>query len=118
MIRRPPRSTLFPYTTLFRSWKIFGDTLYPKTEIEVKSIGDLKTLATMNAWHDDDLKRWNVLLDWFLESSDFTESKCIEVNKSSDEIYEMAGGCVFPRLLVGRLADGSLAGLFIVVVWT
>src|SRR3712207_8897651 len=24
MIRRPPRSTLFPYTTLFRSWD-FGD---------------------------------------------------------------------------------------------
>src|SRR5256885_12235921 len=36
MIRRPPRSTLFPYTTLFRSWKVrqrsaifaqFGDFL-------------------------------------------------------------------------------------------
>src|SRR2546425_62935 len=26
MIRRPPRSTLFPYTTLFRSW---GDTTRP-----------------------------------------------------------------------------------------
>src|SRR5256885_13247378 len=26
MIRRPPRSTLFPYTTLFRSaWQIYGD---------------------------------------------------------------------------------------------
>src|SRR2546430_12092365 len=24
MIRRPPRSTLFPYTTLFRSWKVSG----------------------------------------------------------------------------------------------
>src|SRR5260370_11619029 len=24
MIRRPPRSTLFPYTTLFRSWKSGG----------------------------------------------------------------------------------------------
>src|SRR5258708_21775841 len=24
MIRRPPRSTLFPYTTLFRSWPHFG----------------------------------------------------------------------------------------------
>src|SRR2546430_12265238 len=25
MIRRPPRSTLFPYTTLFRSWRfVFG----------------------------------------------------------------------------------------------
>src|SRR3989442_7605974 len=26
MIRRPPRSTLFPYTTLFRSW---GRTIHP-----------------------------------------------------------------------------------------
>src|SRR5260370_32710224 len=25
MIRRPPRSTLFPYTTLFRSPEFFGD---------------------------------------------------------------------------------------------
>src|SRR3712207_9200312 len=25
MIRRPPRSTLFPYTTLFRSWPIQGE---------------------------------------------------------------------------------------------
>src|SRR5438552_7665181 len=24
MIRRPPRSTLFPYTTLFRSWETVG----------------------------------------------------------------------------------------------
>src|SRR3712207_8580808 len=27
MIRRPPRSTLFPYTTLFRSFKKYGDQL-------------------------------------------------------------------------------------------
>src|SRR2546426_1391521 len=27
MIRRPPRSTLFPYTTLFRSHKGFGEFL-------------------------------------------------------------------------------------------
>src|SRR2546430_4222978 len=26
MIRRPPRSTLFPYTTLFRSWLLSNDT--------------------------------------------------------------------------------------------
>src|SRR2546430_9439445 len=25
MIRRPPRSTLFPYTTLFRSWHLVAD---------------------------------------------------------------------------------------------
>src|SRR2546426_1956523 len=27
MIRRPPRSTLFPYTTLFRSPKTFGEVV-------------------------------------------------------------------------------------------
>src|SRR3712207_8827932 len=27
MIRRPPRSTLFPYTTLFRSWEKWGERL-------------------------------------------------------------------------------------------
>src|SRR5258705_4416694 len=27
MIRRPPRSTLFPYTTLFRSIRMFSETL-------------------------------------------------------------------------------------------
>src|SRR5260370_5425002 len=31
MIRRPPRSTLFPYTTLFRSWKIDEPLLLPPT---------------------------------------------------------------------------------------
>src|SRR3712207_7840120 len=35
MIRRPPRSTLFPYTTLFRSWGLYdfdaGEALLPPT---------------------------------------------------------------------------------------
>src|SRR5258708_36650911 len=29
MIRRPPRSTLFPYTTLFRSLHIFSKVVFP-----------------------------------------------------------------------------------------
>src|SRR5258707_2081394 len=29
MIRRPPRSTLFPYTTLFRSWEGFRSKVKP-----------------------------------------------------------------------------------------
>src|SRR5258708_11435562 len=29
MIRRPPRSTLFPYTTLFRSRRLFSGSLTP-----------------------------------------------------------------------------------------
>src|SRR5260370_18237191 len=29
MIRRPPRSTLFPYTTLFRSWRLVAVEVAP-----------------------------------------------------------------------------------------
>src|SRR3712207_6868600 len=32
MIRRPPRSTLFPYTTLFRSWLTIADTMHEEVE--------------------------------------------------------------------------------------
>src|SRR3712207_7185998 len=35
MIRRPPRSTLFPYTTLFRSRAILHACEHPKREIVV-----------------------------------------------------------------------------------
>src|SRR5258708_29355398 len=45
MIRRPPRSTLFPYTTLFRSY--FADPLYVfmdsdgnQYEVEKESMGE------------------------------------------------------------------------------
>src|SRR3712207_7711989 len=34
MIRRPPRSTLFPYTTLFRSLGV-GDLLRPEVDVAV-----------------------------------------------------------------------------------
>src|SRR3989449_9782043 len=42
MIRRPPRSTLFPYTTLFRS--IMGDYLYSRAIIELVGLDDLAPL--------------------------------------------------------------------------
>src|SRR5256885_2451274 len=36
MIRRPPRSTLFPYTTLFRSAALFSAAL---AQVEVNALG-------------------------------------------------------------------------------
>src|SRR2546430_13657779 len=36
MIRRPPRSTLFPYTTLFRSI-VCGDVGFGKTEVAMRA---------------------------------------------------------------------------------
>src|SRR5258708_22127619 len=38
MIRRPPRSTLFPYTTLFRSSLTAGSVSIEPMEISVRSI--------------------------------------------------------------------------------
>src|SRR5258707_6923785 len=37
MIRRPPRSTLFPYTTLFRSHGSTSDDLLPRGSIQAGS---------------------------------------------------------------------------------
>src|SRR3712207_8184449 len=48
MIRRPPRSTLFPYTTLFRS------DLINDTELEVRAVKDgVVELAGVAATHED-----------------------------------------------------------------
>src|SRR3712207_7529968 len=40
MIRRPPRSTLFPYTTLFRSAQRPGSSASPGSEVSLRSLAD------------------------------------------------------------------------------
>src|SRR5437879_11258343 len=35
---RPPRSTLFPYTTLFRSRRLRGDMANPRVEVAVEQV--------------------------------------------------------------------------------
>src|SRR2546430_9834527 len=44
MIRRPPRSTLFPYTTLFRSKVLFKEGL-PATQVAIAQLGDSQIAA-------------------------------------------------------------------------
>src|SRR5438874_9680849 len=39
MIRRPPRSTLFPYTTLFRSGRVVGTEEDSKRTKQAKNLG-------------------------------------------------------------------------------
>src|SRR2546430_17596851 len=49
MIRRPPRSTLFPYTTLFRSWKDLTDNvnqLAANLTGQVRAIAEVTTAVT------------------------------------------------------------------------
>src|SRR5258708_24861171 len=55
MIRRPPRSTLFPYTTLFRSWK--KTPLAVNTQPDISNVGN-RTVMDMavraGAWMRSD----------------------------------------------------------------
>src|SRR5690349_23047076 len=54
MIRRPPRSTLFPYTTLFRSEdELIRAVGAPRVEQELAEQGDLRAFRTFQkqpAW--------------------------------------------------------------------
>src|SRR5260370_10108746 len=56
MIRRPPRSTLFPYTTLFRS--PFGGTrvVAPSTPLRLAPAGTLVTLRQRSEEHTSELQ--------------------------------------------------------------
>src|SRR2546422_2486669 len=63
MIRRPPRSTLFPYTTLFRSRVVAGAAVGPgvasaAVEVGLRAMGDGEGLSEVgHAAFDQDLVR-------------------------------------------------------------
>src|SRR2546422_7392895 len=49
MIRRPPRSTLFPYTTLFRSQSALA-TVLPPAVLSAPAHGQLPAPTTRRSW--------------------------------------------------------------------
>src|SRR5437762_13256181 len=51
MIRRPPRSTLFPYTTLFRSWTSCSPTPSPASRTTFTSDGLDRKSTRLNSSH-------------------------------------------------------------------
>src|SRR2546425_6302714 len=50
MIRRPPRSTLFPYTTLFRSTLMMGVGVYKIPNIDLQSTCVFTNTTTVAAY--------------------------------------------------------------------
>src|SRR5256885_5118731 len=85
MIRRPPRSTLFPYTTLFRSTGTIDNVqLYrwdhnfsEKANLMVRLMSEDQGLAGINSqlWGDDNFPSVNS--DW-----GFTDRKSTRLNSS------------------------------------
>src|SRR3712207_7310398 len=76
MIRRPPRSTLFPYTTLFRSYlpRLRGLAHRARTVGEETGAGDLHLAIGTLAWEHDGrrLRSPLVLLPVVLRSEEHT----------------------------------------------
>src|SRR5688572_31357572 len=79
MIRRPPRSTLFPYTTLFRSGGYFGAGL------------GIMTLAALSIFAPDDMQHANavkgvlaLLINFVAE--DAQDRKSTRLNSSHSQI--------------------------------
>src|SRR5690348_18038471 len=52
MIRRPPRSTLFPYTTLFRSFQCRSDGVHRGVEVGVRRLRARRGFALHRAIAD------------------------------------------------------------------
>src|SRR2546430_6196402 len=66
MIRRPPRSTLFPYTTLFRSY--LTDQIGPAAEARQVALEVWR--ASGDKLKEGDSLRWLSRLNWFLGRSE------------------------------------------------
>src|SRR3712207_8406995 len=80
MIRRPPRSTLFPYTTLFRSGEWTVDEGYPdeRTErmIECRNRGRSRHLR----------RRLHAAIEIFERGADWPDRKSTRLNSSHANI--------------------------------
>src|SRR5260370_13915902 len=66
MIRRPPRSTLFPYTTLFRSHSLILCVGVSRPKVEKLSMGGVLPHAKRDpneTWHADSRRRCNLERD-------------------------------------------------------
>src|SRR3712207_8553647 len=68
MIRRPPRSTLFPYTTLFRSGRFLGEFSDDESILVVLKNGDFYiTNFDANNHYEDNIQlieKWNPHKVW------------------------------------------------------
>src|SRR2546426_3743544 len=102
MIRRPPRSTLFPYTTLFRSPKgmaLNGDTLWV-ADIDVVRAFNAKTGALRSEEHTSELQSpCNIVCRLLLEK------------KKQDDVHAVSrsyGSGNVAMYAVQRLTDGPV----------
>src|SRR5258708_15469365 len=95
MIRRPPRSTLFPYTTLFRS-TLVGKSAVEISLIERELVGVIVEPARIGADFGDVLDLADVIL---VGEFDLEDRKSTRLN-SSHQIISYAVFCLKKKKVV------------------
>src|SRR2546426_4672911 len=85
MIRRPPRSTLFPYTTLFRS----GGNLrkYPRAPARTRAANNKSSARTRSEEHTSELQSpCNLVCRLLLEKKKKKIKRCLlmQINKKNN----------------------------------
>src|SRR3989475_13027980 len=102
MIRRPPRSTLFPYTTLFRSVHGLGDTF--RIEVVVPSqFGAVPRIGELTCGHREGLEPLRVV----------GHERLVDADRLAgvEGIKSLVGG---ERVVEGAAGDAKPAGDFVV----
>src|SRR2546427_3135344 len=100
MIRRPPRSTLFPYTTLFRSmYRLLRCTLLPALRLPRNAMSASSTQRLRSEEHTSELQsQSNLVCRLLLEKKKPSSRKC----------SRSAGGTPRRRTPPSRGTDPSL----------
>src|SRR5688572_32537152 len=91
MIRRPPRSTLFPYTTLFRS--LLGEGFHSVIRdgavaaVAIDQRGDI--VARLHAQHAADENRVRAVIDLLLFLAERSEEHTSELQSQSNLVCRL-----------------------------
>src|SRR3712207_7875526 len=96
MIRRPPRSTLFPYTTLFRSEisQKLGRGKHTTRHAELYKVGKNSIVADTPGFSSFDISEIDIeeLKEYFIEFREYEDcrfgNKCIHRNEPSCGVKE------------------------------
>src|SRR2546421_8866126 len=94
MIRRPPRSTLFPYTTLFRSWPVMMARPHLRLPTGALPIARWRhcwwTAMTRSEEHTSELQsRSDLVCRLLLEKKKKTTQKNNTCTEQSDNVQQM-----------------------------
>src|SRR5256885_12608011 len=97
MIRRPPRSTLFPYTTLFRSFSKITQGITTEVTGEGGSVAPLTERLVLD--DSDAMKKWHYREDWRDLNGYFTQ---LERQGSALNIATFVGATQVRLAVVGK----------------